>query len=99
MARERRVYERYPCAVLGSCIGSANKPIGVKCHDIGAFGARVVSTEELSKGTHLRINFCTNSDKPLLLKGVVRWTNKTPDEWQAGVVFNKPTVFPLGAVL
>ena len=39
MIRERRMFERYPCAVLGSCVGSTNAPMGIKCHDIGAAGA------------------------------------------------------------
>jgi len=99
MIAERRKFERYPCTALGSCSGSTDIPIGVKCHDIGAAGAGLASAEYLPKGTHLRINLCNKTDKPLLLKGIVRWCNKTPDEWQAGVKFHKPVLFPLAMVV
>lgn len=99
MARERRTFERYPCTILGSCVGNTNIPMGVKCHDIGAAGAGLASAENLPKGTHLRINICTKAEKSLLLKGIVRWCNKTPDEWQSGIEFHKPAFFPLAMVL
>ena len=99
MVRERRTFERYPCAVLGSCAGNTNTLMGVKCHDIGAAGAGLTSAESLPEGTHLRINLCAKADKPLLLKGIIRWCSKTPDEWQAGIEFNKPVIFPLAMVV
>lgn len=99
MVKERRTFERYSCAILGSCVGNTNIPMGVKCHDIGAAGAGLASAENLPEGTRLRINLCTKADKPLLLKGIVRWCDKTPDEWQAGVEFHKPALFPLAMVL
>ena len=99
MIREKRTFERYSCAILGSCVGSTKKSMGIKCHDIGASGAGLTTAEDLPEGTHLRIGLCTKTDKPLLLKGVVRWCSKTPDEWQAGVEFHKPAVFPLAMVL
>ena len=100
MIAERRMFERYSCAILGSCVGNTNTPMGVKCHDLGAAGAGLASTERLSEGTHLRINLCTKAAKePLSLKGIVRWCNKSPDEWQAGVEFHKPVIFPLAMVL
>ena len=99
MVRERRTFERYDCTILGSCVGNTNMPMGVKCHNIGAAGAGLASAEHLPKGTHLRINLCTKAEKSLLLKGIVRWCSKTPDEWQAGVEFHKPALFPLAMVL
>jgi len=100
MIAERRKFERYPCTALGSCEGSTNTPMGVKCHDISASGAGLTSAERLPEGTHLRINLCTKAEKrSLLLKGIVRWCSKTPDEWQAGVEFHKPVTFPLAMVL
>jgi len=99
MVREKRTFERYSCALLGSCVGSTNTPMGIKYHDIGAAGAGLTSAESLPEGTHLRIDLCTNIDKPLLLKGVVRWCSKTPDEWQAGIKFHKPAIFPLAMVV
>lgn len=99
MVRKRRTFERYSCAVLGSCVGSTNTPMGIKCHDIGAAGAGLASAEHLPEGTYLRINLCTKAEKPLLLKGIVRWCNKTPDEWQAGIEFHKPVAFLLSMVV
>ncbi len=99
MVREKRTFERYSCALLGSCVGNTNTPMGIKCHDIGAAGAGLTSAEALPEGTHLRIDLCTNTDKPLLLKGIVRWCGKTPDEWQAGIRFHKPAIFPLAMVV
>jgi len=99
MIAERRMFERYPCAILGSCVGDTNAPMGVKCHDLSASGAGLASSEYLPKGTHLRINLCTKTDKPLLLKGIVRWCSKTPDEWQAGMQFNQLATFPLAMVV
>ena len=93
------MFERYSCAVLGSCVGHTSTPMGIKCHDIGADGAGLASDENLPRGTHLRINLCTKADESLLLKGTVRWCSKTPDEWQAGVKFHKPAIFPLAMVL
>ena len=51
MIKERREFERYPCAVLGSCVGSTNTPMGIKCQDIGAAGAGLASAEHLPEGT------------------------------------------------
>jgi len=98
MIRERRRFERHPCTALGSCVGNTNTPMGIKCYDIGAAGARLASAEHLPEGTHLRINLCTKADEPLLLKGVVRWCSKTLDEWQSGVKFHKSALFSLATV-
>ena len=99
MVRERRKFERYPCAALGSCVGDSNAPTGVKCYNISAAGVGIASSEFLPVSTYLRINLCTNKDKPLLLKGIVRWCNKTSGEWQSGIEFAKKVAFPLAMVV
>ena len=99
MVKEKRQFERYPCTALGSCVSNTNPTIGIKCHDIGKSGAGLTLSEDLPSGTFVHINLCTKKDNPLSLKGIVRWCKKTPDEWQAGIKFHKPAVFPLAMVV
>ena len=99
MGIEKRMFERYPCSILGSCESGGNTSLGVKCYDVGADGAGLVSSERLSVGSHLRIKLCTKAENPLLVKGAVRWSRKDPDGWRAGVKFNKQSIFPLSMIV
>ncbi|MFH1519680.1 MAG: PilZ domain-containing protein [Candidatus Omnitrophota bacterium] len=99
MVIERRIFERYPCNVLASCIDSNNASLGVKCYDLSARGVGVASLEYLPVETRLRLNLCTKTKTPLAVEGIVRWCSKTPEEWRAGVEFSKRLSFPLVMVV
>ena len=99
MGVERRVFERYPCAVLGSCEGVGDKPLGIKCFDISAAGAGIDSLEYLLIGSHLRMNLCTKTEKPLTVKGTICWCSKDSDGWRAGVKFSRESIFPLSMIV
>jgi len=99
MVREKRQFERYPCTILGSYTSDANIAVGTKCHDLGTTGAGLTVSENLPAGASLNLDLCTKKGNPLSIKGIVRWCKKTPDEWQAGIEFNKPVFFPLAMVI
>jgi len=99
MSREKRQFERYPCAILGSYVGNTDIARGIKCHNLGTNGAGLTVSESLPKGTFLNLDLCTKKGNPLSTKGVIRWCKKTPDEWQAGIEFSKPALFPLAMVI
>ncbi|MBU0694117.1 MAG: PilZ domain-containing protein [Candidatus Omnitrophica bacterium] len=96
--KEKRLYQRHPCFLTGDFSSSHDNSGKVECHDVSIFGLGLTADSDLSMGAILRINLITKKQVPFTLEGKVCWCNEQEGDWRAGVVLDKPFLYPLEIV-
>jgi len=96
--KNRRLFERIPCTLLGDYANSNHKSVGTKCYDISTTGAGLFLFERLAKGFEMQLNLVTKKISTLSLAGKVCWCRKEADGYRAGIAFNKSLNLPLEAL-
>ena len=97
--REKRLFKRLECQLLGECVNVDNKTIGIRCKDINATGAGFIGQDYFPVDTDLSVNVVTNKASSLSLKGRVRWTQRENNNWRTGVAFYERLSIPLESVI
>lgn len=96
--KNRRLFERIPCRLLGDYTNNSHRAAGAKCYDISTTGAGLFLFERLAKGFELHLNLITRKIAPLPLDGTVCWCRKEADGYRAGIEFKKSLNLPLEAL-
>ena len=97
--REKRLFKRLECQLLGECVNVDNKNIGIRCKDISSTGAGFIGQDYFPVDADLNVNLVTNKASSLPLKGRVRWTQRVNDDWRTGVAFYERLNIPLESVI
>jgi len=97
--REKRLFKRLECQLLGECVNADNRSIGIRCKDISATGAGFIGQDYFQVDADLNVNVATNKAASLPLRGRVCWTQRVNDSWRTGIAFYERLNIPLESVI
>jgi hypothetical protein len=97
--RERRLFERLSCSLVGEYISADSVSGTFICKDLSPRGMGILVSDQFSVGTHLNMQIPTKKQTPLSLDGKVRWCKKICQTYRMGIEFSQPLFTPVNMII
>ena len=96
---ERRLYNRFPCSMVGSYSAGEFTSGNLVCKDVSTGGVGFIVPDPLPLNTKLKLQLFTRDGNAMAINGAVRWCRKQIEGWKAGIRFKNPLFIPLDKVV